>query len=390
MDGPALSDAYATLKTGTLWHNTQLASPKHPCKGYADANPGEAAQIDAYVAKLAAGDTVTPPVLATATGRGLVGMLAAMAASTPTPPPPPPVSSGGKVFTGGDFDAFLASLKPGDTAAVRAGVSATWAAAINHGGTEAAPITVTSEDPAHPATIHGRLDMRGLGSWWIFDNLLFDHHPAAAGVSWVVGGSHNVFRRIDATNHNTGIGFHFIDSSTYGHAADNTIEQTRIHDVGRLPYGSTNNDHGVYDLSQRLHVVDVMIENCSDRGLQARGSKGGLFEQVTVSHCGEGVIFGDVGAVDATVRRSILVNNQVTGRYLIEEYDPSGNDSGNRVEDTFAFNSDGRNPVGGTRSVTFSNLHKTDPQLDASTLMPKTGSAAAGYGCRVALPRLAA
>jgi hypothetical protein len=68
-----LADAYALLKTGTLWSSTGR------CKGYAVANPGEAAKVDAYVAALAAGQAATPPALATATGRGLVGMLAALA-----------------------------------------------------------------------------------------------------------------------------------------------------------------------------------------------------------------------------------------------------------------------------------------------------------------------
>jgi hypothetical protein len=69
----SLADAYALLKTGTLWSSTGR------CKGYAAANPGEAAKIDAYVAALAAGQAATPPALVTATGRGIVGMLAALA-----------------------------------------------------------------------------------------------------------------------------------------------------------------------------------------------------------------------------------------------------------------------------------------------------------------------
>lgn len=106
-----LADAYALLKTGTLWHNTLLGSPKHPCKGFADANPGEAALVDAYVAALAADGAAAVPAVATATGKGLVGMLAALApAVTPPPPPPPPppsgvikgCSPGAKIMSAGD------------------------------------------------------------------------------------------------------------------------------------------------------------------------------------------------------------------------------------------------------------------------------------------------
>ncbi len=87
-----LADAYAVLKSGSLWSSTGK------CKGYAASNPGEAAQIDAYVAALNAGQTVAPPALSTATGRGLVGMLAALAPNVP----PPPFSPTRFVWTLGD------------------------------------------------------------------------------------------------------------------------------------------------------------------------------------------------------------------------------------------------------------------------------------------------
>lgn len=77
-----LADAYALLKTGTLWSSTGR------CKGYAVANPKEAAKIDAFVSALAAGETVVPPALVTATGRGIVGMLAALAVASPAPAGP--------------------------------------------------------------------------------------------------------------------------------------------------------------------------------------------------------------------------------------------------------------------------------------------------------------
>ncbi len=77
-----LGDAYATLKSGTLWSSTGR------CKGFGVANPGEAAKIDAYVSQLELGPA-TAPVLTTATGRGIVGMLAALAPAADPPPPPP-------------------------------------------------------------------------------------------------------------------------------------------------------------------------------------------------------------------------------------------------------------------------------------------------------------
>ncbi len=69
MDLSKLQAGYQQLKSGTLWSSTGK------CKGYAASNPGEAAQIDVYVAALVAGGHPTPPVLATATGAGLVKII---------------------------------------------------------------------------------------------------------------------------------------------------------------------------------------------------------------------------------------------------------------------------------------------------------------------------
>ncbi len=81
----ALAAAYTRLRQGTLWSATGR------CKGYAVLNPGEAAQLDAYVAAIVSGGQPVPPTLATATGQGITGMLAAfLEAADPTPPPAEP------------------------------------------------------------------------------------------------------------------------------------------------------------------------------------------------------------------------------------------------------------------------------------------------------------
>lgn len=87
MDAPALKAAYDTLRSGTLWHNPAWTPTNKKCAGYRDANSGEAAKIDQYVADLVAGKTPAPPVLATATGRGIVGIIEAMRKTAPAPAP---------------------------------------------------------------------------------------------------------------------------------------------------------------------------------------------------------------------------------------------------------------------------------------------------------------
>lgn len=58
-----LASGYGLLKQGSIW------------KTYAQANPGEAAKLDGYVAALVAGQKPLPPVLATATGKGLAQII---------------------------------------------------------------------------------------------------------------------------------------------------------------------------------------------------------------------------------------------------------------------------------------------------------------------------
>lgn len=307
----------------------------------------------------------------------------------PTPVPTPTPDWSRVLAPGDDLNTLRSIAKAGDRIGLPAGASYPIS---NDGwhihGSASEPIVIGSVDPTQPAKISGRLDMRGDFAYVNFQDLLFRDNTVpftTYQVSWVLGGNHVSFTRCDFSNNGTKIGMEQINDSTYGVGSDNLLDRCRFHTIGRHPWGSTNNDHGLYDVGLRMHVVDCVFADCSDRGIQARGAHDALYEQVTISGCGEGIIFGDIGAVNVTLRKAILVNNKVASRALIEEYDPSGHDSSNRVEDTFAWNADGRKAVGGTHAVTFSNLHNVDPQLDAS-LLPVAGSPAAGYGCRVGLP----
>jgi len=80
-DAAKLADGYATFKQASFWHTHEGR-----CTGYADQNPGEAAQIDAYVAALNAGGSPDAPTLRTKFGQGLAAMIAA---GFPTVTPPP-------------------------------------------------------------------------------------------------------------------------------------------------------------------------------------------------------------------------------------------------------------------------------------------------------------
>lgn len=85
MDRTALAAAYQHRLKAVLWGGPGRYN------SYAKANPGEAAKIDAYVAAIVAGQTPTPPTLATEFGQMVVGLIAAGMGG---PPPPPPSTTG--------------------------------------------------------------------------------------------------------------------------------------------------------------------------------------------------------------------------------------------------------------------------------------------------------
>lgn len=84
-DPQALQAAYEAFKQTTYWKSNGKIN-----KGYGVNNPGEEAQIDAYVAALASGGSPAPPVLQTEFGKNLVGMIDAGFPAGVTPPEPEP------------------------------------------------------------------------------------------------------------------------------------------------------------------------------------------------------------------------------------------------------------------------------------------------------------
>lgn len=79
----ALSDQLAIFKSATYW-----GAHGNLGKGFGVAYKDDAAKVQAYIAQLDAGhyDAAPPTGLETKHARGLVGMLAALAAQIPPPP----------------------------------------------------------------------------------------------------------------------------------------------------------------------------------------------------------------------------------------------------------------------------------------------------------------
>lgn len=137
-----LLDSFRILQSGTLW------SSAGRCKGFAPSNPTEAAKIEAYVVALDAGERPLPPVLSTATGRGIVGMLAELAGGLiPVPPPPePPPPTPPTTTLGGKVNAFFAAPWTGAHLPAGGGqVTASTASEIEDGARDGGTVEVDAD-----------------------------------------------------------------------------------------------------------------------------------------------------------------------------------------------------------------------------------------------------
>ncbi len=265
-----------------------------------------------------------------------------------------PVVNPTKTFPGGDLTPFLPTLKPGDVVTLQG--TCFFSDAIRSG----TKITLQG------GIITGRLDIRGPVQDFTFQGVTFDDSQTLSGPnhyqSWVVGGTRIKFVQCSMTNSNTKIGLEFIQDSTYGIGTDCVVDRCHIYKIGELP--CTNYDHGIYDGGLRTLVTDSVIEGCSDRGIQCRGGTNCVYTYVLVQGCGEGIIFGDAGSSGCTISKSVLLNNQVTSRYLVEQY---GANSNNLVDTCYVKNQDGRPGV----QPNMQGVTVTNPQSSATGLGPR-------------------
>ncbi|HEY0417357.1 MAG TPA: right-handed parallel beta-helix repeat-containing protein [Gaiellaceae bacterium] len=205
---------------------------------------------------------------------------------------------------------LVTTLTPGETGCLNPGTYV-GDVSIYHGGQSGAPIGLTSTDPASPATIKGRLVTFGGADWVTFSQLVLDGVNATGLPSPTVGSQHVTFSHVDVTNEHTAICFDLINSSQWGVSNYVTIDASRIHDCGRLPFGSTNNDHGIYAAGFNATITNNYIYDNTDRGVQLRGSQGAVVQHNVIDGNGEGVIFGDLSASNNDVSYNVVSNSVV-------------------------------------------------------------------------------
>jgi len=212
---------------------------------------------------------------------------------------------------------------------------------VNHGGQPGAPIQLTST-PGGQATVVGRLYIPQGSSDVVVSDLALDGRNASNLPSPTVNADRVTFVRDDVTDGHTSICFS-IGSLGWGTAHNVVLDGNRIHDCGRLPYGSTNHDHGIYVESARGTVIaNNFVYDNADRGIQLYpDAQGSTIANNVIDGNGEGIIFsGDNGLASSNnvVRRNVISNSRV--RYNVESWWPTGNPvgTGNLVSENCLWN----------------------------------------------------
>jgi hypothetical protein len=200
---------------------------------------------------------------------------------------------------------------------------------VNHGGQPGAPVRLTST-PGGQATVVGRLYVPQGSNDVVVSDLALDGRNTGNLPSPTVNADRVTFVRDDVTDGHTGICFS-IGSVDWGTAHDVVLDGNRIHDCGRLPYGSTNHDHGIYVESARGTVItNNFVYDNADRGVQLYpDAQGSTITNNVIDGNGEGIIFsGDSGLASSNnvVRRNVITNSRV--RYNVESWWPAGNPVG--------------------------------------------------------------
>lgn len=136
-----------------------------------------------------------------------------------------------------------------------------------------------------------------------------------------VAAAHVTFSHVDISNNHTSICLNVVDNSPpYGIGLYTTIEYSKIHNCGRIP--SSNQDHGLYISGNFTTIKHNYIYNNTDRGVQLRGSRGGVIMYNVIDRNGEGVLYGDItaatSAVDNLVAYNIVSRSQI--RANVESY----------------------------------------------------------------------
>lgn len=237
-----------------------------------------------------------------------------------------PLGSDGNAGTAespwGSAQHMVDNLAPGQTGCFRAGTFAFGEVDVDQGG-----ITLTSY-PGERATLTGTLKIEQGADQVTVSDLDLDGR-GSTNIGPFVFANGTTFDNVDVTNHNSEICFMVGASNPAdGYAVGTVIENSRIHDCGKLP--AQNGDHGIYV----EHASDTVIRNNwiydnADRGVQLYPeSRGAQVYGNVIDGNGEGVIISDASS-DNAVYGNVISNSKI--RWNVESNNLYG--TGNVVRD---------------------------------------------------------
>lgn len=220
---------------------------------------------------------------------------------------------------------LVASISAGQTGCLRAGTF------VEPLSVRKAGLTLTSY-PGERATLKGDLYVSAQGSGTTVSNLNLDGRGTTNTPSPVVNGDNVTFDNDDVTNYQTAICF-VLGNSEYGRAHNTVIENSNIHDCGKMP--ATGYEHGIYlDDSDHAVIRNNWIHHNAGYGLHffPDGDNTMVTGNVIDSN-GSGVIFSGefVDGVYETSDNNVIEHNLITNSdrsHNVEDVYPQGQSAG--------------------------------------------------------------
>jgi hypothetical protein len=220
-------------------------------------------------------------------------------------------------------------------------------------GAEGAPVTITSTDPAHPATIGHSVSLLNGADWITFTHLIFRWAIPKPWACWnsegnpfecpgeptnpedhvqiAVSSKHSSWTYNEVTSENTNICFNLTNYGG-GYAEHTLIEHNVIHECGPpVVHGFpvVNEEwgwhaHGVYDYGRYTLIKNNYIYDNSRNGVVFYASgEGSVAEHNIIDHNGEGILFGS--NKNETAQWNIITNStspRGSGDYGIGSFEP--------------------------------------------------------------------